>query len=199
MNLANKITIVRIFLIPVFILFLTPMPEWMATKNILFYTISQYSLWIATAVFIIAAITDKLDGYVARKYNQVTKFGALVDPLADKLMVVSALLLLVEQNKIAGWVALIIISREIAVSALRIVAAYNKKVLAADKYGKIKLVFQVIAIPLCLLNNYPFNLITHFPFDSLMMAVTVLVTAFSGINYFINNKEVFYESGRLII
>jgi CDP-diacylglycerol---glycerol-3-phosphate 3-phosphatidyltransferase len=199
MNLANKITLVRIFLVPIFMLFVTPMPEWMTNKSSLFHTISKYSLWIATAIFILAAITDKLDGYIARKYNQVTKFGSLVDPLADKLMVISALLFLVQQNKVAGWIAIIIVSREIAVTALRIAAAYNKKVLAADKYGKIKLVFQVIAIPLCLLNNYPLNLIIHFPFDRVMMLFTVLITAFSGVNYFIKNKDVFYENGQLVI
>jgi CDP-diacylglycerol---glycerol-3-phosphate 3-phosphatidyltransferase len=199
MNLANKITLVRIFLVPIFMLFVTPMPEWMANKNSLFHVISEYSLWIATTIFILAAITDKLDGYIARKYNQVTKFDSLVDPLADKLMVISALLFLVQENKVAGWVAAIIISREVAVTALRITAAYNKKVLAADKYGKVKLVFQVVAIPLCLLNNYPLNLIIHFPFDSVMMFFTVLITAFSGINYFIKNKDVFYENGQLVI
>lgn len=199
MNLANKITLVRIFLVPIFMLFVTPIPEWMANKNSLFHVISEYSLWIATTIFILAAITDKLDGYIARKYNQVTKFGSLVDPLADKLMVISALLFLVQENKVAGWAAIIIISREVAVTSLRITAAFNKKVLAADKYGKIKLVFQVVAIPLCLLNNYPLNLIIHFPFDSVMMFFTVLITTFSGINYFIKNKDVFYENGQLVI
>lgn len=199
MNLANKITVFRIFLIPIFVLFATPKPEWIISKNTLFYVINQYSLSIAISIFIIAAITDKLDGYIARKYNQVTKFGCLMDPLADKLMVASALILLVQQNKVASWVALIIIIREFAVTSLRITAAFNKKVLAADKYGKAKLVFQVIAIPLCLLNNYPFNLITSFPIDSIMMFLTVLITVFSGINYFVKNKEVFYEDGKLIV
>lgn len=199
MNLANKITVIRILLVPIFVLFATPMPDWMINNNMLFYVINQYSLIIATTIFIVAAITDKLDGYIARKYNQVTKFGCLMDPLADKLMVASALLLLVQQNKVAGWAVLIILTREFAVTALRLTAAYNKKILSADKYGKIKLVFQVIAIPLCLLNNYPFSFITYFPFASIMMFLTVLITVFSGINYFMRNKEIFYESGRLIL
>jgi CDP-diacylglycerol--glycerol-3-phosphate 3-phosphatidyltransferase len=199
MNLANKITVIRIFLVPIFVLFATPIPSWMINKNVLFHVINKYGLVIATTVFIIAAITDKLDGYIARKYKQVTNFGCFMDPLADKLMVASALLILVQQNKVAGWIVLIILAREIAVTALRVTAAYNKKVLAADKYGKIKLVFQVVAIPLCLLNNYPLNLITHFPFDSVMMLLTVLITAFSGINYFVKNKDVFYECGKIIV
>lgn len=199
MNLANKITLVRIFLVPIFMLFLTPIPDWIISKNALLHTINHYGLGIATIIFIVAAITDKLDGYIARKYNEVTKFGCLVDPLADKLMVVSALFFLVQQNKVAGWIALVIIIRELAVTTLRVTAAYNKKVLAADKYGKVKLVSQVTAIPLCLLNNYPISLVTHFPLDSVMMLFAVLITVFSGINYFIRNKEVFYECGKFSI
>lgn len=193
MNLANKITMFRIFLIPIFLLFASPMPKWILKQGDFFQYINKYSLWIATAIFIIAAITDKLDGYIARKYNQVTKFGSLMDPLADKLMVASALIILVQQHKIASWIVFIILAREFAVTALRVAAAYSKKVLAADKFGKIKLVVQVIAIPLCLLSNFPFNLITHFPFDSVMMFFTVLITVFSGANYFIKNKHIFHE------
>lgn len=167
MNLANKITLVRIFLVPIFMLFLAPIPNWIISKNALLNTVNHYGLEIATVIFIIAAITDKLDGYIARKYNEVTKFGSLVDPLA--------------------------------VTSLRVTAAYNKKVLAADKYGKMKLVSQVIAIPLCLLNNYPINLITHFPLGGIMMLLAVLITIFSGINYFIKNREVFYECGKFSI
>lgn len=199
MNLANKITMFRIALIPVFMLFVSPMPDWLAKENELFEAISQNSLWIATAIFILAAVTDKLDGYVARKYNQVTRFGSLIDPLADKLMITAALIFLVQQNEIAGWVAVIIVCREIAVTGLRISAAYSKRILTADKYGKMKLVFQVIAIPLCLLNNYPLNLIINFPFDNVMMFFTVIVTVLSGANYFIKNKDVFYEDGKCII
>lgn len=198
MNLANKITMFRIFLVPVFLLFASPMPKWLLKENSFFHFMNQYSLGIATAIFIIAAITDKLDGYIARKYDQVTKFGSLMDPLADKLMVASALIILVQQNKVASWVVFIILAREFAVTALRVTAAYSKKVLAADKFGKIKLVIQVIAIPLCLLSNFPFNLITQFPFDSVMMFFTVLITVFSGANYFIKNKHIFYERGKFV-
>ena len=198
MNLANKITMIRIFLVPLFVFFTIPIPDWIINKNTLFNGINRNNLIIATAIFIIAAITDKLDGYIARKYNQVTKFGCLIDPLADKLMVASALLVLVQQNKVAGWIALIILTREIAVTALRATAALNKKVLAADKYGKIKMVFQVVTIPLCLLNNYLSNFIGSYPLDSLMMYLTVIITAVSGINYFVKNKEVLYGCDKLI-
>jgi len=186
-------------LIPVFILFITPMPAWIINKDNIFSLINNYNIGIATAIFIIAVITDKLDGYIARKYNQVTKLGCFLDPLADKLLIISALMFLVEENKIGGWIALIIIGREIAVTGLRLAAAINNKVLSADKYGKIKLVFQAITIPLYLLNNYHFNIIERFSLDSVMMFFTVIITIYSGINYFIKNKDVFLDSGKLII
>ena len=199
MNLANKITVSRIILVPIFLLFVTPMPLWVANSNIVFHMINNYSLGIATIIFIIATITDKLDGYVARKYNQVTTFGCFLDPLADKLMVISALVFLVQENRVATWIALIIIGREIAVTALRITAAFKGKVLAADKYGKIKLVFQAITIPLYLMSNYPLSLLTNFPFDSVMMFFTVLITVYSGVNYFVKNKDVFKEEAKCTI
>lgn len=199
MNLANKITTFRLILVPIFILILTPMPEWLTNKNAVFHFIQNNSIGIATTIFIVAALTDKLDGYIARKYNQITKLGCFLDPLADKLLIISALIFLVEENRIAGWIALIIIAREIAVTGLRIVTANNKKVLAADKYGKIKLVFQVITILLLLLKNYPMSLFTNFPFDNVMVFLTVLITTYSGINYFVKNQDVFYEDGKLIV
>lgn len=199
MNLANKITIFRMCLIPIFMFFATPVPNWLVHSGSMFEFINKYGLGIGTGVFIIAAITDKLDGYVARKYNQVTKFGSLMDPLADKLMVASALIVLVQKHEVASWVAFIILGREFAVTALRVTAAVNKKILAADKYGKAKLVVQVIAIPLCLLSNYPLNLITNLPFSTIMMFFTVIITVLSGVNYFVKNKEIFYECGKLNI
>jgi CDP-diacylglycerol---glycerol-3-phosphate 3-phosphatidyltransferase len=199
MNLANKITTIRLILVPIFILILTPMPEWITNKNIVFHFINNNSIGIATTIFIVAALTDKLDGYFARKYNQITKLGCFLDPLADKLLIISALIFLVEENRVAGWIALIIIAREIAVTGLRVVAVLNKKVLAADKYGKIKLVFQVITIPLLLLKNYPLSLFTNFPFDNVMIFLTVIITIYSGINYFVKNQDVFCEDGKLIV
>ena len=198
MNLANKITLIRIILVPIFILFVTPMPHWLVDKSVVLQVISNYHLVIATGIFIVAAITDKLDGYIARKYNQITAFGCFLDPLADKLMIISALVFLVQDKKIAGWIALIIIGRELAVTGLRGLAAMNHKVLAADKYGKAKLVFQVITIPLYLLNNYPFSLITSFPFADVMMFFTLIITVLSGVNYFVKNKDVFYENGKIL-
>jgi CDP-diacylglycerol--glycerol-3-phosphate 3-phosphatidyltransferase len=198
MNLANKITTVRLILVPIFILILVPMPDWVTNANAIFHFINSNNIYIATAIFIIAASTDKLDGYIARKYNQVTNLGCFLDPLADKLLVISALVFLVEENRIASWAVFIIIARELAVTELRVVAAFNNKVLAADKYGKIKLVFQAITIPLLLLKNFPLSLITKFPFDQIMIYLTVLITAYSGINYFVKNKDVFRDDEEFI-
>jgi CDP-diacylglycerol--glycerol-3-phosphate 3-phosphatidyltransferase len=186
-------------LTPIFILFLIPMPIWLVDKNAVFHLINEYRIFIATAIFIIAASTDKLDGYVARKYNQVTNLGAFLDPLADKLLIISGLLYLVEVKSLPSWVALIIIIRELAVTCLRLDAAMNNKVLSADKFGKLKLVFQAITIPLYLVKNFPLSLVTSFPFDDVMMFLTLLITIFSGINYFVKNKDVFYDNEKLIL
>lgn len=197
MNLANKITCSRLALVPLFIMIVTPMPKWLARSNSFFGLINRESIGIATAIFILAVLTDKLDGYVARKLNQVTKLGSFLDPLADKLLIISALMFLVEENKVAGWIALIIIAREIAVTGLRVVALANHRVLSADKYGKLKLVVQAITIPLFLLSGTSTGLRFHFQLSELMLALTVVITVLSGMNYFVRNKEVFYENGRM--
>jgi CDP-diacylglycerol--glycerol-3-phosphate 3-phosphatidyltransferase len=139
MNLANKLTIIRIILVPVFLVF-------MAVEGI------QYFKIIAIVVFIIASITDKLDGYIARSRNQITRFGKLMDPLADKLLVTAALVSLVEYHIIPAWVSMIIIAREFAVTGLRTVAAAEGIVIAASPWGKAKTFTQIIAIVIALLN-----------------------------------------------
>ena len=133
MNLANKLTMIRIFLVPVFLFFIT-------VKEI------PYGSIIATVVFIIASITDQLDGHIARSRNQITNFGKFMDPLADKLLVTAALVSLVELNLVAGWAVVVILAREFAVSGLRTLAASDGIVIAASWWGKIKTVTQMIAI-----------------------------------------------------
>jgi len=176
MNLANKLTLIRIFLIPIFLVFI-------AVNSI------PYGKLIATAVFVLAALTDKLDGYVARSRNQITRFGKFMDPLADKLLVTAALISLVEFQVIPTWVAVIIIAREFAVTGLRSLAAAEGIVIAASWWGKIKTVIQIVAIVLSLINlNYKelyFAQISNF-----MMYLAVLVTLLSGFDYFIKNKDV---------
>lgn len=178
MNLANKITVARIGLIPLFILLLYPFPD---------KPFDPYGMYWAAAIFIIAAATDQLDGYVARKYNQVTKLGMLLDPLADKLLICAALLLLVQMHSVPAWIAFGIIGREIVITGLRIMAAKKRIALAADRYGKIKLVVQVVAIAAVLLDNVPFRFIVDWPVDQVLMLLALMMTVVSGYNYIKNN------------
>ena len=138
MNLANKLTMIRIFLVPVFLIFIT-------LEDI------PYGSIIATVVFIIASLTDQLDGHIARSRNQITNFGKFMDPLADKLLVTAALVSLVELNLVPGWAVVVILAREFAVSGLRTLAASDGIVIAASWWGKIKTVTQMIAILLLLI------------------------------------------------
>jgi CDP-diacylglycerol---glycerol-3-phosphate 3-phosphatidyltransferase len=183
MNLANKITIARICLIPLVILLLQPYPNWMSDKFHFFAHLNQYGLYYAALVFVLASATDKLDGYIARKNNMITNLGKLLDPLADKLLISAALIMLVYLHKVPSWIAIIIIAREIVITAIRLVASSKGIALAADRHGKIKMVFQVIAITAVLLNNYPFAFITDIPIDMALMIVAVLLTIYSGYNY----------------
>lgn len=189
MNLANKLTILRMFLVPVFLVF-------MAVKGI------PYGSIIATIVFILASLTDKLDGYIARSRNQITNFGKFMDPLADKLLVTSALVSLVELQLLPAWAAMVIIAREFAVSGLRTVAASEGIVIAASNWGKAKTVIQIVAIILLLIKA---NLqapslagLSKIGFFSdflrvvpnFVMLLAVLITIISGVDYFIKNKSV---------
>ncbi|NRF96309.1 CDP-diacylglycerol--glycerol-3-phosphate 3-phosphatidyltransferase [Paenibacillus frigoriresistens] len=141
MNLANKITIARIFLIPVFIFLFPTHPDWLINKSEFIQHIDSYGIYYSTLVFLIASLTDKLDGHIARKYNQITNLGKLLDPLADKLLIAAALILLVSQHRLYTWVALVIIAREVIITGIRTVAASQNIALQADQLGKIKMVF----------------------------------------------------------
>jgi CDP-diacylglycerol--glycerol-3-phosphate 3-phosphatidyltransferase len=138
-------------------------------------------------LFVLASATDKLDGYIARKYNMITNLGKLLDPLADKLLVSVALIMMVQQSMIPSWIAVVIIVREIMVSGLRILAAEKGIALAADRHGKLKLVLQVVAITAVLLGNYPFAFLTEFPVDLSIMLIAVALTVYSGYKYTKNN------------
>jgi CDP-diacylglycerol--glycerol-3-phosphate 3-phosphatidyltransferase len=150
---------------------------------VLLTKILPYGEFIAAAIFILAAITDGLDGYLARKHNQVTKLGKLMDPLADKLLVTAALVSLVEMRLLAAWVAFIIIGREFLVTGIRAVAATEGIVIAASKLGKYKTIAQIVAIVATMINNYPFELV-NFPFQSIAMVIAVFFTIVSGVDYF---------------
>jgi CDP-diacylglycerol--glycerol-3-phosphate 3-phosphatidyltransferase len=190
MNLANKLTLIRIFLVPVFLVFI-------AMKDI------PYGSFIATFIFILASLTDKLDGYIARSRNQITNFGKFMDPLADKLLVTAALISLVELHVVPSWAAVVIIAREFAISGLRSIAAAQGRVIAASWWGKVKTVIQIIAIILLLLkvNMHEARIMKIFVLDNyyikeffmivpnIMLMIAVLVTLMSGYDYFRKNKE----------
>ncbi len=144
---------------------------------------------IAALVFIIAASTDGVDGYIARKRKMITNFGKLLDPLADKLLISAVLISLVELQRLSAWVAIIIISREFAVTGLRLLAAAEGIVLAATKIAKLKTVTQIIAMVALMMNNFPFSYF-GFPFDTFMVYVMVVTTLWSGIDYFVKNKQI---------
>lgn len=186
LNLANKITLARIFLVPVILLFLLVNFD-LGTFTVSDYTVT-YSQIIATVIFIIAASTDGLDGYIARKNKLVTNLGKLLDPLADKLLVASVLIALVEMDKLNAFITIIIISREFAVTGLRQIALLEGKVVAASKWGKWKTAIQITMIISILLNNFPFAFI-DFPFDVIVSWIAAIITIYSGIDYFVKNKS----------
>lgn len=179
MNLANKLTIFRIILVPIFMIFLL-------------FDI-KYGQYISAGIFVIASITDTLDGHIARSRNLVTKFGKFMDPLADKVLVSAALISLTEMGEVSAWITVIIISRELAVTGLRVLAASEGIVLAASKWGKIKTATQMVGITLVLLNNFPFNLI-NIPVDNILIWLATVFTIISGYDYFSKNKNVFISS-----
>lgn len=187
LNLANRITIARIFLVPVVsLLLLIRYDFWSFTIN---HTTTTGSEMIAAFVFIVAASTDGLDGYIARKRQLITNFGKFLDPLADKLLISAVLISLVEMHRLSAWVAIIIISREFAVTGLRLIAAAEGIIIAASKLGKWKTVTQIVAMLALMMNNFPFSVV-GFPFDQWMVYLMVIITVLSGIDYFVKNKQV---------
>jgi CDP-diacylglycerol--glycerol-3-phosphate 3-phosphatidyltransferase len=189
MNLANKITLVRIFLIPLLIIVLQPYPLWLENKMPLFAHLNEWGMIYAAVLFLLTAATDKLDGYIARKYSMVTNFGKLLDPLADKLLISVALIMLVCLHMVPSWMAVVIIGREVVITAVRVAASHKGIALAADQHGKIKMVFQVIAIAAVMLNNSPYISLTNFPIDIALMFIAVTLTIYSGYNYLRMNYD----------
>ncbi len=193
MNLPNKLTIFRIILVPIMVI-------------IPFLGIDEKCMgipvqWlIIDLIFVIASITDKLDGYLARKNNQVTTFGKFLDPLADKILVLAAMVMLVEMQKLPAWIPIIVLTREFVVSGYRLVAVEKGgTVIAASKWGKLKTVTQMIAIILAFLDLNAFgdcfsgvlqggDLVLNFVVTAMMLVQTV-ATIFSGVNYLKGAKE----------
>lgn len=185
MNLPNKLTVFRVILIfPFVLLMLGGHAQW-GWFQALFGGIMEYTDYIALAVFIIASLTDLLDGKIARKYNLVTNFGKFMDPLADKLLVCAALICLVELDRIAAWIVIIIISREFIISGLRLVAADNRIVIAASYWGKFKTAFQMLMVCLMIVNIEAIALVTQ-----IVMWIAVALTVVSLVDYLVKNKAV---------
>ncbi len=178
MNLPNKLTIFRVILIPFFVIFL------------LLDASNQTYRYIADAIFIIASLTDMLDGKIARKYNLVTNFGKFMDPLADKLLVSAAMICLIATGQLAAWIVIIIISREFIISGFRLVASDNGIVIAASYWGKFKTVFQMLMIIVLIANiNLPFFAVL----GTILTYVALVLTIVSLIDYIAKNKDVLKE------
>ena len=169
MNTANKLTILRLLMIPVLLAVL--------------YSGFRGSNLVAMGIFIIAGLTDIVDGYIARAYGQVTDFGKFMDPLADKILVFSVMLWFVQQGSIPAWVAIIVITREFLVTGLRLIAIVNKRVLAAELSGKIKTTVTIVCL-----------VIMFLPIEDWMLFILIgailVTTIYSGIDYFIRNKDI---------
>lgn len=176
MNLPNKLTMFRVILIPFFVLFTL-------------VDITNVDKWIALAIFIIASLTDLLDGKIARKYNLVTNFGKFMDPLADKLLVCAALICLVELAVIPSWIVIIIISREFIISGFRLIASDNGVVIAASYFGKFKTTFQMVMICLMIADIEALNILT-----TIVMWIALALTVVSLIDYLVKNKDVMKET-----
>lgn len=178
MNLPNKLTIFRVILIPFFVVFmLTPICP-------------GYANYIAVAIFIVASLTDLLDGKIARKYNLVTDFGKFMDPLADKLLVCAAMICLIETGQLAAWIVIVIISREFIISGFRLVAADNGVVIAASYWGKFKTTFQMLMVIVLILNfdNRYFQIL-----GTVLTYIALVLTVVSLIDYLWKNRAVLKE------
>ncbi len=178
MNTPNKLTLLRIILIPIFV--------------VLFYIGFEGWFYWAAAIFIIASITDFIDGHLARKTGQVTNFGKFADPIADKLLVMSALLILMEWGKVPAWLSMILLGREFLISGFRLVAASKGNVIAAGISGKMKTVVQIVAISVLLFDD-PIQKWTGIPLGMILLYISAALSIWSCIEYIVKNKETLSE------
>ena len=176
-NVPNTLSLVRVFLAPLVLLFLSLRIE----KPISFLPEVSWGEAIAAIVFIIASITDFFDGYIARRDKLVTNLGKFIDPLADKVLVISAMLALIELNRVPAWIVMVIITREFVVTGLRLVAAAEGVVIAASKGGKLKTVCQITALIMLILN---------IPYGMAVMWVAMILTVWSGMDYLIKGSKI---------
>lgn len=211
MNLPNKLTVFRIILVPIMVIisFFDIPGEFLGIPT---------TMWLINIIFIIASITDKLDGYLARKNNQVTNFGKFLDPIADKILVVAAMIMLVEMGRLPAWIPIIVIFREFAVSGYRLIAVQNNgQVIAANKWGKLKTVTQMLGVICMFLTNHPYfafvaraktqeqvlenSALTYMStgdfvmniIASILITISVIATIFSGYEYLKGGKDLLKE------
>ncbi len=180
MNLPNRLTLLRVLLIPVFL--------------VLLYLEFPFHMYLALAVFVVACLTDLADGLIARRRHLVTNFGKFLDPLADKLLVMAALLWLVEVRRMASWCMLLVVAREFAVTALRLVAADGGRVIAAAWSGKVKTASTMVCLCVMLATpELPLSPQESRAIDTLCVTVIVLTTVYSGLEYFFKNRDVLVD------
>ena len=177
MNTPNKLTMLRIILIPFFVVFLLG-------------NFSAWSKWMALAIFVIASLTDMLDGYLARRDNLVTNFGKFMDPLADKLLVCSAMICLVDMSRIPSWIVIIIIGREFVISGFRLIASDNGVVIAANYWGKCKTVCQMFMIIMLIID---LGTSTAVMIENVLIVIATALTIISLVDYLVKNKQVLSE------
>ena len=166
MNLPNKLTVVRMVLVPFFV------------ASLLLSGSNESLKWVALVLFVVASLTDFLDGYIARKYNLITNFGKFMDPLADKILTISGMICLIELGRIPSWIVVIIVAREFIISGFRLIAAENGVVIAANYWGKFKTTFQMIMIILMIVNIPQLQILTN-----LTMWIALALTIISLVTY----------------
>ena len=177
MNIPNRLSIARVGLIPICVLFL--------------HIDTPFGQTAALIVFLIAVFTDWLDGYIARRDRIVTNFGKFIDPVADKLLVLSTMIALCGLDRMPAWACILVLFRELAVDGLRLIAAGGGKVIAAGNLGKIKTVTQMTMLTVYILKNWPFG---AFPMDVILLVCAMVMTVWSGVDYFIRNKGVLSDA-----
>ena len=188
MNLPNKLTVFRMILIVPFVILLLGGHAGWGWFDAAFGGIEAYTDYIALVIFVIASLTDMLDGKIARKYNLVTNFGKFMDPLADKLLVCSAMICLIDMDRIPAWIVIVIISREFIISGFRLVASDNHVVIAASYWGKFKTRFHEIRVIMMIANIQALNILTQ-----IVMWIALALTIISLIDYIVKNKNELFD------
>ncbi len=189
-NLATSITIVRLILIPFIIVIL--LTDIFSTNVSVAGQYIEVKYFIAAGVFALGSFTDFLDGFIARRFNQITDLGKFLDPIADKLLVNSTVIILIYTGHISPIVGIIFIGRDTIVDVIRMIVSAKGKVLAASKFGKLKTVFQMLGITMVLLYNVPFEMY-NIPVSSILIYLAVFFSVFSGVDYYLLNKKYLFE------